>query len=138
MNKLRVINPFFTLEFGDILELDQDGENYTAEHNEEFDRASTDGGVYKSSLKSTFTISKDYAKELIADGYLEEFKESQATSNKFVNIFDEIDNLLKQYQEELDTIDDSKESVPMCVKVEKTTVLSNLIKVLTHLKNLKK
>lgn len=135
MNNLRVINPFFTLALGDILEPTQDGENYTADHNEEFGRDSVDGGTYKSSLKSTITISKDYAKELISDGYLEEVKDDKS---KFVNIFDEIDSMLQAYKLELDNVNKDNAEVPMCLKVEKTTVLSNLIKALTHLKNLKK
>ena len=55
-----------------------------------------------------------------------------------MNVFDEIENLSKKFKEELDNIDLDLAGEPQCVKVEKTTVLTNLITVLDHLKTLRK
>ena len=86
-------------------------------------------------FRTSLSISVDHAKELVKEGYL---SEEVVAQDKFINVFDEIDALLKQYNHDLDEVNQDKEEVPACLKVEKTTVLSNLIKVLTHLKNLKK
>ena len=56
----------------------------------------------------------------------------------FVNIFDQIDALIDSYTYELNTIDESMKDSPACMKVEKETVLRNMIKLLDHLKSLKK
>lgn len=132
---LKVIDPFFDLELGDILELSEDGKSYSIERTEKHSEINADGADMSSSYTSKFTISTDYAKQLIKDELLSE------TSNKhsdFVNIFDEIDNLIKQYTIELGKLDDLYEKSPLCLKVEKQTVLNNLLIVLNHLKNLKK
>ena len=133
---LKVITPFFTLGVGDILELSEDGKFYEFSQEEKFGQNSADGKSDYSSLFSTsLSISADHAKELISEGYL---SEETVMQDKFVNVFDEIDNLLNEYKKDLDEVNQDKADVPACLKVEKTTVLSNLIKVLTHLKNLKK
>ena len=133
---LKVITPFFTLGIGDVLELSADGNFYEFKQEEKFGQNSADGASdYESVFTSSLSISTDHAKELIAEGYL---TEETIVQDKFVNVFDEIDNLLKEYKKDLDEVNQDKADVPACLKVEKTTVLSNLIKVLTHLKNLKK
>lgn len=132
MKKFKVIAPYSSLVEGDILEPSEDGRYYTAEHSEEFDKTGVNGETFSSSVSYTVTFSADYVKVLLENGYLEEVDE------KFVNVFDEIDNLLQGYQADLREVEEDKDHVPACLKVEKTTVLSNLIKVLTHLKNLKK
>lgn len=129
---LKVIEPFFNLEYGDVLTLDEDGKNYFIEQNEKFDHANASGSDISSSFMSKFTISVDYAKELIKQEMLEEVDE---TKQGFVNVFDEINNLLYTYTEQMSKIDTTK---PACLQVEEKTVLENLITVLTHLKNLKK
>lgn len=132
---LKVINPFFTTQLGDRFEFDNKKKMYVLDTNEEFHKIhDDDSSEITSTYTSTFEISVDYAKMLIDEGYLEEVKDDEKTQ-KFVNIFDEIDTLLANYKAELDSID---ENLPQCLKVEKETVLSNLIKVLNHLKNLKK
>lgn len=133
---LKVITPFFTLGIGDILELTADGNYYEFKQEEKFGQNNVDGTAdYESLFTSSISISVDHAKELIAEGYL---SEEIDTKDKFVNVFDEIDTLLKEYTKDLDNVDKDKDTVPACVRVEKATVLSNMIKVLTHLKNLKK
>lgn len=131
--KFKVIVPYLTLLDGDILEPSENGEFYTAEHSEEFDRTGANGESYTASVHSSVNFSSDYVKDLLKHGYIEEYSE-----DNFVNVFDEIDKLLSTYQKDLAEVNADKDSIPACLKVEKTTVLSNLIKVLTHLKSLKK
>lgn len=132
---LRVIEPFFTADAGDTFVFNESTKLYSSVRNEEFHKAG-DENQLDSSYTSTFNISADYAKDLIKEGYLEEVNESSAST--FVNIFDEINNLIEKYTTELNNVDSDLKDAPQCLKVEKTTVLSNIIKVLEHLKKLKK
>jgi len=132
---LRVINSWFIMEVGDTFTLSEDGKFYVAERNEEFRKAGENNEL-NSTFNSTFTISLDYAQHLIEEGYLEEVEPTGKTT--FVNVFDEIDNLINKYQIELDNIDADMAGEPQCVKVEKITVLTNIIAVLNHLKTLRK
>lgn len=132
---LRVINSFFVMEVGDTFSLSEDGKFYVAERNEEFHRAGEKNEL-NSTFNSTFNISIDYAKELIEEGYLEEV--DPVTKPGFINVFDEIDNLIDRYSKELKNIDLDLAGEPQCVKVEKTTVLTNMLSVLNHLKTLRK
>lgn len=132
---LRVIEPFFVMELNDTFTLSEDGKVYTSEHNEEFHTAKEDGDM-TSSYNSKFAISPKWAQQLIEDGYLEEVDAPK--DNKFVNVFDEIDNLIDRYQKELKEIPMMLSGQPECLKVEKTTVLTNILSVLNHLKSLRK
>ena len=49
-----------------------------------------------------------------------------------------LDEMIDTYNEDLKNIDKDTEDFPQCMKVEKETVLRNLIKVLSYLKTLKK
>jgi len=131
---LRVINPFFVVDTGDMFTLTEDGTLYTFERNEEFHKAG-DTNELNSSYATTFNISIDYAKQLVEDGYLEEV---DTKDKKFVNVFDEISALIDKYQKDLDNIDVDTAGQPQCLKVEKTTVLTNILSVLNHLKTLRK
>lgn len=134
---LRVINPFFVMEAGDTFEYSNETKMYVSKHEEEFYKAEDDSvNEIKSTYSSNFQISADYAKTLINEGYLEEVTEK--TDNTFVNIFDEIDALLAKYNKGLATIDEDTAELPTCVKIERQTVLSNMITLLEHLKSLKK
>ena len=133
---LRVIDPFFEMEIGDTFTLTEDGKLYSSEHNEEFRKAG-DNDEVNAIYNSVFNISVEYAKELIKEGYLEEVVENKK-QNTFVNVFDEIDNLIKKYQLELNNIDTTMKDAPQCMKVEKTTVLTPILSVLNHLKTLRK
>jgi hypothetical protein len=133
---LRVIDPFFVMEIGDTFTLSEDGKKYISQHNEEFHTAKDDGDL-NSTYNSTFEISLKWAKQLIEDGYLEEVEETDK-STPFVNVFDEIDTLIDKYQTELNNLPNTMAKAPECLKVEKTTVLSNLLSVLNHLKSLRK
>ncbi len=134
---LRVINPFFVMELGDTFEYSNESKMYVSKHQEEFYKADDDSiNEIKSTYSSDFQISVDYAKTLIDEGYLEEV--SEKTDTTFVNIFDEIDTLLAKYKTGLATIDKDMAELPACVKIERQTVLSNMITLLEHLKSLKK
>lgn len=133
---LRVIDQFFEMEIGDIFTLSEDGTKYVFEHNEEYRKeADNSNGPVNSSYNVTFAISTEYAKELIREGYLEEVTDDKTD---FVNVFDEIDKLTTVYADELHNMAENHPDYPECLKVEKTTVLTNLLKVLKHLKSLKK
>lgn len=133
---LQVIDPFFIAELGDMFELNENGD-YSLEKNEEFYKIADDKtSKVQSSCSSTFVISAEYAEKLVKDGYLEEMSENKSDNREFVNVFDEINSLIEKYKYDLSKIAD--EDAPMCVKVEKQTVLNNLITVLNHLKDLKK
>lgn len=133
---LRVIDPFFVMDLGDLFEWNEDAKMYVSKHNEEFYKADdTSINEVKSSYKAEFQISEEYAKTLLSEGYLEEVREK--TPN-FVNIFDEIDTLLEKYKKELTIVDKATAELPACVKVEREAVLTNLVTLLEHLKSLKK
>lgn len=136
---LRVIEPFFVMELGDMFEYSEDSKMYVSVHNEDFYNNDNDSSVdsIKSSYSSEFQISPDYAKTLIKEGYLEEVSEAELKT-PFVNIFDEIDNLLTKYNASLKTIEKDMVDLPACVRVERQTVLTNMITLLEHLKSLKK
>lgn len=133
---LRVIEPFFDVDIDDTFVLSDDAKFYVFEKNEEFHTNSSETEDLTSSLKSTFKISIKWAKQLVEDGYLEEVNEK--ANAKFVNVFDEIEKLLNAYQEELKLIPETMKESPECLKVERTTVLMNMIKVLSYLKTLRK
>ena len=129
---LNVIKPFMYLVPGDTFELNEDG-SYTAKQHDEFTRTD-DSGDFKSSLTSEFTVSADYMKEMAEEGIVD----MDEPKKPFVNVFDEIDKMLNTYTRDLKNIDSDMDNAPECLKVEKTTVLKNLIKTLNHLKDLRK
>lgn len=133
---LRVIEPFLVVNTGDIFEYSNEEKMYISKRNEEFYKADDTASDVKSSYSSEFKISAEYAKTLIEEGYLEEA--SEVADKSFVNIFDEIDNLLNKYKNGLKTIEQDMADLPTCVKVERQTVLTNMITLLEHLKSLKK
>ena len=136
---LRVIDPFFVMELGDMFEYSADEKMYVSVHNEKFYSTESDTvNSITSTYNSEFKLSPEYAKTLINEGYLEEVPEAEDNKTPFVNIFDEIDNLLAKYKNGLNTIEKDTAELPTCVKVERETVLTNMITLLEHLKSLKK
>lgn len=136
-NILRVINPFFVMELGDTFEYSKETKMYLSKHNEEFYKMDSDSvNEINSTYTSEFQISAEYAQTLIDEGYLEEVDDDKKTN--FVNIFDEIDSLLKKYEIECNNVSDNVIELPACLKVERETVLTNMITLLKHLKSLKK
>lgn len=132
---LKVIKPFFVMENGDTFEYNADTDQYESVYNEEHNSSNEDNSTVVSSYNSVYRISKEYAKMLLDNGYVEEVGEKK----RFVNIFDEIDNKLNEYNNELYTLKTkADENTPQCLLVEKETVLRNMIKLLEYLKGLKK
>lgn len=132
---LKVIKPFFVMENGDTFEYNADTEQYESVYNEEHNSSNEDNSTVVSSYNSVYRISKEYAKMLIDNGYVEEVDKKA----RFVNIFDEINNKLSEYNNELcDLKSKADENTPQCLLVEKETVLRNMIKLLEYLKGLKK
>ena len=132
---LKVIKPFFVMENGDTFEYNADTDQYESVYNEEHNSSNEDNSTVVSSYNSVYRISKEYAKMLLDNGYVEEVDEKK----RFVNIFDEIDNKLYEYNNELYTLKTkADENTPQCLLVEKETVLRNMIKLLEYLKGLKK
>ena len=135
---LRVIEPFLIVDTGDTFEYDEQSGMYVSQRREEYykndDRSLND---IKSVFSSNFQISVEYAQELIKDGLLEEATEKEP-SQPFVNIFDEIDSLIEEYTTNLKNLDVDFKDLPACVKIERQTVLQNMITLLKHLKSLKK
>lgn len=132
---LKVIKPFFVMEEGDTFEYNEETAQYESVYNEEHNSSNEDNSTVVSSYNSVYRISKEYAKMLLDNGYVEEVDEKK----RFVNIFDEIDNKLSEYNNELYTLKTkADENTPQCLLVEKETVLRNMIKLLEYLKGLKK
>jgi len=126
--ELKVIEPFGIMDEGDTLTLSENG-NYVYTESEEVNDG--ENSTMFASYNSSYEISEDYAKILVEEGYLEEVGDAK----EFVNIFTEIDNLLAKYTKELN---ENVDKLPAALKVERTTVLTNMIKLLNHLKSLKK
>ena len=132
---LKVIKPFFVMENGDTFEYNADTDQYESVYNEEHNSSNEDNSTVVSSYNSVYRISKEYAKMLLDNGYVEEVDDKK----RFINIFDEIDNKLSEYNNELYTLKSkADENTPQCLLVEKETVLRNMIKLLEYLKGLKK
>lgn len=126
---LKVIKKGLSLEVGDILTLSEDNKFYIFEYTDNLHNE--DNATY--SCSTVCRITTEYAKLLVKEGYLVEVDDKP-----FVNIFDEISNLMKVYRTQLDEVLAQNGDYPMCLKVEKQTVLSNMIKLLMHLNSLKK
>lgn len=132
---LKVIKPFFVMENGDTFEYNTDTDQYESVYNEEHNSSNEDNSTVVSSYNSVYRISKEYAKMLLDNGYVEEVDDKK----RFVNIFDEINNKLSEYNNELYALKSkADENTPQCLLVEKETVLRNMIKLLEYLKGLKK
>lgn len=132
---LKVIKPFFVMENGDTFEYNADTDQYESVYNEEHNSSNEDNSTVVSSYNSVYRISKEYAKMLLDNGYVEEVDDKK----RFVNIFDEINNKLSEYNNELCSLKSkADENTPQCLLVENETVLRNMIKLLEYLKGLKK
>ena len=137
---LKVIDPFLRLDVGDMFERTESGDYMSTVH-ENFTNNTDDGKEFTTRYSANFVISEDYAEQMVKDGYLEEVSEAKSEENKekqgFVNVFDEINNLLYKFNNELNEIKKSEGVHPAIVR-EGEVVYTNLITVLEHLKSLKK
>ena len=132
-NSLKVIEPFFNLNVGDVLELNKAGDSYVISCEESYD-GHDENTSNTAKFASCLTLSKSYAAELIREGYLEEVVGDNVN---FRNVFDEIDQLIEKYTAKLNEIETKNDEHPLVVH-ESRTVYNNLLTVLTHLKSLKK
>ena len=105
---LKVIKPFFVMESGDTFEYNADTDQYESVYNEEHNSSNEDNSTVVSSYNSVYRISKEYAKMLLDNGYVEEVDKKA----RFVNIFDEIDNKLYEYNNELCAIKEKADEKP--------------------------
>lgn len=131
VKSLKVIKPFGTAEIGDVFEL-TDMNTYVCKNTWSANE-NDENETFLASVSQEVSISDDYAEMLVSNGYL-----SEENEKSFVNVFDEIENLAKFYDKELDNLEKDYENLPTCMKVEKETVLRNMLKVLEHLHSLKK
>lgn len=131
---LKVVDPFLRLDLGDVFEQNEDGD-YVATVREDFTNNADNGAVYTTKYHADFTISKDYAEQMVKDGYLEEVATNEQNKS-FVNIFDEIDTLINKYKN--DMIEAKTADLHPAVKRESEVVYTNLLTILEHLKSLKK
>ena len=134
MNKLKLVKPLYYMEPGSVFEF-KDGE-YVCEIKNNVNDVITNDGKNTVEFSQRMSISEESAKNLIEKGFLKEVV-SEDDSN-FINVFDQIDKMIAMYKTELNNLDNDYEGSPACMKVEKETVLKNLIKALTYLKNLKR
>ena len=134
MNKLKLVKPLYYMEPGSVFKF-KDGE-YVCEIKNNVNDVITNDGKNTVEFSQRMSISEESAKNLIEKGFLKEVV-SEDDSN-FINVFDQIDKMLTMYKTELNNLDNDYEGSPACMKVEKETVLKNLIKALTYLKNLKR
>jgi hypothetical protein len=112
---------------------------YVSQRKEEYyENGDSHSKQIKSTFSTNFSISPEYAKDLIAEGIIEEATETEQNKTPFVNIFDEIDTLLARYTEQLNDVEENSNDIPACMKIERETVLNNMITLLKHLKSLKK
>lgn len=137
---LKVTKPFFVMEIGDTFEYDANTKQYKSVYNIEHNGSDEKNTTVVSTYNSVYTISEEYAKMLIDNGYLEEsyINTESEKPTQFVNIFNEIDKLISEYSKDLNDVDNEYKDMPECLKVEKVTVIKNLLKLLTYLKSLKK
>lgn len=135
MNKiLTVAKPYCWMEPGEKFELSSDGKMYTNVHTNEYTATYEDADM-SSKAEISYSISKDFANSLVENGFL---KDGDDVKDSFKNVFDEIDTMIETYKADLRNLDEDMENEPACMKVEKETVLHNLIKTLSYLKSLKK
>ena len=137
---LKVTKPFFVMEIGDTFEYDANTKQYKSVYNIEHNGSDEKNTTVVSTYNSVYTISEEYAKMLIDNGYLEEsyIDTESEKPTQFINIFNEIDKLISEYSKDLNDVDNEYKDMPECLKVEKVTVIKNLLKLLTYLKSLKK
>ena len=132
---LKVIEAFAMMEPGDKFELSEDGKTYSCSLNMDWTADEDFAKTVYSKYASQYTISAAYAEVLVKEGYLEPV---DAPESNFINVFDEINTLKAKYAKELDDVNSDTYDFPECLKVEKRTVLTNMITLLDHLSSLKK
>lgn len=143
---LKVTSPIWDLEIGDTFTFDENTKTYTAKDESSY-AESGDCGSMTFTHSAQCTISEDMAKSLIEDGFVAEFPGTKDNTKavsankddkKFVNVFNVMDDLRSTYNNDLTHIDATCADCPECLKVERITVLKNLISLIDYLKTFKK
>ena len=139
---LKVVKPFYVdnnleIKVNEIFEWSEDEGLYINENTSVYNPDSNDEDTDKFSSTTKTYISIGYADRLLKYGFLKD-AEDVKTKDNFVNIFNEIENLKKEYTKQLNGLNEEYKDSPACLKVEKQTVLTNLINLLNHLGSLKK
>ena len=139
---LKVVKPFYVdnnleIKVNEIFEWSEDEGLYINENTSVYnpDDSSDDTDTFSSTTKTYISIG--YAARLLKYGFLKD-TEGVKTKDDFVNIFDEIENLKNEYTKQLNGINEEYKTSPACLKVEKQTVLTNLLNLLNYLSSLKK
>lgn len=131
---LIVAKPYAWMEPGEKFTLSDNGTMYTNTRTDEYSNTDKDTDIF-SRVETNYSISTEIAKKLMDEGVL---TTNDTKKSDFVNVFDTMDNMLVTYQEDLDNIDKDMKNAPACLKIEKETVLRNLIKTVSYLRSLKK
>jgi len=135
MNKtLIVAKPYAWMEPGEKFTLSDNGTMYTNTRVDEYSNTDKDSDI-SSRVETSYSISTDAASKLIKAGIL---TDNDTQKSAFVNVFDTMDDMIHTYQDDLDNIDEDMKDAPACLKIEKETVLRNLIKTVSYLRSLKK
>ena len=122
------------MEPGEKFTLSDNGTMYTNTRVDEYSNTDKDSDI-SSRVETSYSISTDAASKLIKAGIL---TDNDTQKSAFVNVFDTMDDMIHTYQDDLDNIDEDMKDAPACLKIEKETVLRNLIKTVSYLRSLKK
>ena len=128
--KYKVVKEFDSMKKGEVLSNTEDVDIFTFE--EETD-----------SSYRFISYSSNIIEDLVKKGYLIELKEESTENTEdledtICKVVDEIDSLIEQYNRDNEEVTEkvANNELPYCVKVEADTVHTNLIKVLTHIKDM--
>lgn len=134
MEKLLKVNkPIYSMEEGEMLNLSEDGKSYVGGYSNETSLAN-ENSDYTVKMSGEVVLSAEYASDLVKAGILEEVK----TDEKKENVFDKIDEMIGVFNRDLENLDEDMKNEPEVLKIEKETVLENLLQVLNYLKTLKR
>ena len=131
---LKVKKSFLGTDVNDIFEYDKENNTYELNKNHTYSQVE-DGNPYTVKSSYEVSLSADNINDLINKGYLVPVKDDNKKA--YVNIFDKIDELINLYISDLKNIDEDMKNAPACLKIEKQTVLENLVQTLESLKQYK-
>ena len=130
---LKVKKSFLGVEIGDTFEYNKDENTYNCDKSNIYSYCGNNECTVKSNY--SVSLSVDETKGFIEKGYLEAVKNDKKSEH--VNVFDKIDSLIRLYTADLNNLDEDMKDSPVCMKVEKQTVLENMIDTLWSLKQYK-
>ena len=116
----------------DIIEYDKDTNTYFIEKIRKSSYVQ-EGIPYNITSQTYIDITPGEVETLIKEGYLVSVEQDKP----HVNVFDRIKELSSIYSKELKTLDEDMTNAPACLKIERQTVLQNLLTVLQELASYK-